>query len=451
MNSLRNKILLEVFLLVFIVQAISFLISYYQTRSTIFGFLEIEAESTSIPILTQLADQTQKALSDQLGQEPDEGLVALFADWYSVEFQHIVQSKQFLDSMLLVDAQGKIISHNSSDLHGMKIKSEILDRINTQKNVITELTKQIEIIIPFYFKSHFSGAMIFNYNKSELIEKRSLALRTSIILMIIYIILGGIGALFLSRHFISRIRNMSNVVKEISDRLIPIKEVRKPAFKTNNRPTVNYNYEIGTLSRNLDLMCNLMLDKMESIEKQNESIDRQNRILEQKVKQNAYQLDKRTKLIQRDLRGMSNMMFSIVDSKTVSPVEDKYISIQENKKPKLISVKDISHITVEEHYLALYYKDHGQYKKWNTFGNLKDLEDRYSGVFIRINRSVIINPNMILELKIGNESFKVLMKGDPENTLIISKSKYKLIRELVESKRIDPQFVVTTDCGFLIL
>lgn len=153
--------------------------------------------------------------------------------------------------------------------------------------------------------------------------------------------------------------------------------------------------EIGTLAGNLDKLRSVLLEKMEIIEKQN---------------------------------------FALL-SYTGKIDSELTFTIEENKRKQMITLNQISHIVIEEHYFNLYFVKDNQWQSWSSYGNLKDIEEQYPGFFFRVNRSCLINPNMIEHANLTKEPYTVTMKGNKNDRLAISRSKRKLLVQLYIPKR----------------
>ncbi len=190
--------------------------------------------------------------------------------------------------------------------------------------------------------------------------------------------------------------------------------------------------EIGVLARNLEKMRNVFLEKMETIEKQNSVLEEQAQMIEERVRKGHSQIDKKTRHIGDVVQGMSQMMYNITDHPPQSGDAKKnlFITIEENKRPFSVPVEKVSHITVEEHYFTVFYHHQNRWKQWNTFGNLKEFDENFPGVFTRINRSTLINPKRILEFQIEKTPYHLIMEGDPAHAIPVSQSKKKLLLEI---------------------
>lgn len=187
--------------------------------------------------------------------------------------------------------------------------------------------------------------------------------------------------------------------------------------------------EFGVLARNIDRMRNLFLEKMETIEKQNE-------ILEEQVRQGNLRMDKKTKDMGDLMKGVSHMIHSIAEETPESPkkAEPVIFPVEENKRLLPIPIEKISHITVEEHYFTVFYFYKKEWRQWNTFGNLKEIDEKYPGFFVRVNRSTLINPQRIVIVNLEQEPYHLTMEGNQETPIPISKSKKKMINELLANK-----------------
>jgi DNA-binding LytR/AlgR family response regulator len=148
--------------------------------------------------------------------------------------------------------------------------------------------------------------------------------------------------------------------------------------------------EISTLTHNLEKLRSVMLEKMETIEKQN---------------------------------------FALL-SYTGKIDSELTFTIEEKERKHIITLNQISHIVIEEHYFNLYYTKDNQWLSWSSYGNLKDIEEQYPGFFFRANRSCLINPNMIKNANLAKEPYTVKMKGNQNDQLTISRSKRKFLAQL---------------------
>ncbi len=214
--TIKHKIIGGVFLLILVSQAISSLVYYRQTRSAILQALELEAEGTSVPFLLKLSQQVQGSVPDE-NQPVENSLLAMFAAALSLEFNQLVESQSKLHSLLLLDKAGTIIAHHSLDGVGQSIDASVQERNQLQQLLVSEAVDQIEVMVPYFFHGHHAGAMVFHYSAQQIHEERAQALWVALLLFAAYFVLGGMGALLLSRHIVGRIKGVHSAVKNIVD------------------------------------------------------------------------------------------------------------------------------------------------------------------------------------------------------------------------------------------
>ncbi len=122
----------------------------------------------------------------------------------------------------------------------------------------------------------------------------------------------------------------------------------------------------------------------------------------------------------------------IEDQSNLSDTESWFIKIGTFPKEWNIPFEVVSHITVENHFSTLTYKDQLDWKQWGAYTPLNEFENKYT-FFLRINRSTLINPNNISSVKKNGRQYQVFMVSDPETPMLVSRAKSQEVKQLISN------------------
>ncbi len=108
-----------------------------------------------------------------------------------------------------------------------------------------------------------------------------------------------------------------------------------------------------------------------------------------------------------------------------------FISLNFNERIEKVNLDQVSHIKVEDHYCTVVYLKENSWQQWTVYGKLKTYEKEYSNRLLRLNRSVLANPDMVAKIEKNSGKHMVTMKGDPEAPFTLSSSQKHLLDHLV--------------------
>lgn len=252
-GTLRNKIIGGILLLVFAIQSTSALISYWQLRTTLFESFELEAKTTSFPLVLTLTEKLNQ-LGDPSSVSP--GILKIFVGNIGSEFVRLVEAQEKLLAFQFIDQSGKILAHSTAEQVGQTVEEGLLKRTESPVLKVTERSGEIEVVVPYVFKEAVLGVLILNYSDVQIQEKNNQTLMTFVGLMGIYMVIGALGALLLSRAITSRIEKVSTAVLDI---------VEGEGDLTRRLGTENHD-EVGTLEKGFDAFIESIQGVIRNIE-----------------------------------------------------------------------------------------------------------------------------------------------------------------------------------------
>jgi len=100
---------------------------------------------------------------------------------------------------------------------------------------------------------------------------------------------------------------------------------------------------------------------------------------------------------------------------------------------KKIPSELISHITIENNFCTVVYLEDSDVKSSGTYTNLRYFENQCPDFFLRINRSTLINPTMVMKIEKVQRQYQITMKGDSTHSFLVSRSKSDMVISLMET------------------
>ncbi|MBU2510058.1 LytTR family transcriptional regulator [bacterium] len=110
---------------------------------------------------------------------------------------------------------------------------------------------------------------------------------------------------------------------------------------------------------------------------------------------------------------------------------EEFLSLTIDERIEKVDLRLVSHIKVEDHYCTVIYFNNEECKQWTVYSKLKSFEDQYPTRLVRINRSVLANPDMVEKVEKSNGKYLITMKGDPDIPFSLSASQKHLLDKLV--------------------
>jgi hypothetical protein len=100
-------------------------------------------------------------------------------------------------------------------------------------------------------------------------------------------------------------------------------------------------------------------------------------------------------------------------------VKDEVITFTSGKRTISITANCISHISVDDHYCYVYYRDGESWTKTDVAQPLKEVKALLPEFFLQVHRSHIVNPQHLRAIERGNRSYRLQLACD--ESLPISK------------------------------
>ncbi|MBU2647074.1 LytTR family transcriptional regulator [bacterium] len=96
-----------------------------------------------------------------------------------------------------------------------------------------------------------------------------------------------------------------------------------------------------------------------------------------------------------------------------------------------VDLKMISHIKVEDHYCTVVYLKDTEWRQWIVYEKLKTFEQQYPQRLLRINRSTLVNPEMVVKVEKTGGKHLITMKGTPTTPFPLTPSQKHLLDHLI--------------------
>ena len=122
-----------------------------------------------------------------------------------------------------------------------------------------------------------------------------------------------------------------------------------------------------------------------------------------------------TFLFQFKFYAISNKLSSSGDQDSdseASVAEEEFIPLNFDERIEKVNLSMVSHIKVEDHYCTVVYLKQNEWLQWTVYGKLKTFEEAYPTRLIRINRSVLVNPDMVAKVGKSGGKHLIILKGE---------------------------------------
>lgn len=110
---------------------------------------------------------------------------------------------------------------------------------------------------------------------------------------------------------------------------------------------------------------------------------------------------------------------------------ESLLTLKSNEKIERISIAVVSHIYVQDHYCTIVYQKDNQWEQSTVYEKLKNYESQFDSHLIKINRSTLVNPEMVQKIEKKEGKFNISMKGSEDATFVLSNSLKHLVDDLV--------------------
>ncbi len=223
--TLKKKIIFGVIFLVLIIQATITTYNLSQTETIIKDSFKLEADIMSLSLFDELKQSLEFLVEDPITFKS----LLDFVDVVSTSFERFVTSREYLNAISFFAADGKILVRTNSDgkrESAMDNEDQSLGQVSPfllekskLKNVSAVIeNKELKIVIPYTHEKNnqLLGAFIFSYSMKRISDRRNQDLTTAMIMMLVFMIIGGVGAILLSQQIVQKIKNVSSALKDIS-------------------------------------------------------------------------------------------------------------------------------------------------------------------------------------------------------------------------------------------
>jgi signal transduction histidine kinase len=247
-KSIRTKILFAIFVVIFILQSTSILLQYYQNRSLLIVAMEQRAVISSSQVFPDISDRL-KSLNTLAEKK---SFLEVYANLKgSIVFPNLLSQIQDLKSINFVDNAGKIIA---GDNLGGQIDSYATKLISSNVSGSIEERNSVITYVPFIVDNNSMGGLVYYFsNESIQREENALLLRSGITLLI-YLIIGFLATLFVSRQITKPLKILLKGTEEIAKG--NLNYVIK--LKTDD--------EIGNLASSFNLMTKNLLRSSKNVD-----------------------------------------------------------------------------------------------------------------------------------------------------------------------------------------
>jgi hypothetical protein len=110
---------------------------------------------------------------------------------------------------------------------------------------------------------------------------------------------------------------------------------------------------------------------------------------------------------------------------------EDFLPLTVNERIVKVNLDLVSHIKVEDHYCTVVYLQDSGWRQWTVYGKLTTFENDYPSRLIRINRSVLVNPNQVIKVEKSAGKHLITMKGEPAVPYPLSSNQKHLLDRIV--------------------
>jgi two-component system sensor histidine kinase BarA len=216
--SLRNKLLLLIIVLIFLLQSISTINQYNQVKSILFDSLAEESSFYSRDFINTLNER----LINFKDIQQKEGFIAVYSKLEGPIFlQDMLDNSPKLEKIGLLNIEGNILIEKSRlpSIQNARLEynpSLIKNLIRGPDIKIAEQTGYFIISIPLTIENITAGHLVYHYSNSDLLAQESRLIFINLIFFIIFLSLGALASLFISNKITGPITELNEVAKKIS-------------------------------------------------------------------------------------------------------------------------------------------------------------------------------------------------------------------------------------------
>ena len=253
--SLRNKILLFAFALVFCLQIISTIVQYSQVRLILFGNMTEKASSASLQFVSGL--KTQLFILNTPEEKFD------FANLYAnlqgkIILDNMLKNTSGLEKIIFLDPAGKIIIEDSLNSQTEDNVEPYVKSLVSQKVVsFVEIAGNFIVSIPVAIDDTTAGHLIYYFSNVGLLVQEKNLILFNILLLLVFLIVGALAAFFFAYRITKPVVELEEFAEKIGK------------GNLNIHTNVYANDEIGKLANTFNQMTN-SLKKSEEAHKKSE-------------------------------------------------------------------------------------------------------------------------------------------------------------------------------------
>lgn len=211
-KSIKAKLILSVIVLTLFLQATSSFIQFWQVRQILIDGMKKDAQNITLPLRGNLSDKLEFAFGGGSSKN-----LAIYANMIGIQsFATLVESKEELLLLQMVDFEGKIIAHHDRDAVGGQMEEGLMGLLSKTNETSLEKGGNFYFFLPYaYEEEEVTSGFILSYSNQQLIQERNQVLITSAILLAIYMLIGGVGAWVISRAIVKPIKLVSAALQDI--------------------------------------------------------------------------------------------------------------------------------------------------------------------------------------------------------------------------------------------
>jgi len=220
-RTIKSKLVAGILMLVFIIQASSFLFNYNQLTSVLEDELLMGAENYATPLFKSMDEAMKKYNGISEESTPEE--ISDAVDW-SVKFLQLNKFAAILETQDKLKILQYINTKNISIGHSVKQKRKkpaepvFLDLVKNQNTASLQIDDLYHVFVPFYFQDKQYGGMIFSFSNEYLIQQRNRAFLVSLGILLFFFIASAIALpLFINNILTNPIKRMITQMQEYAE------------------------------------------------------------------------------------------------------------------------------------------------------------------------------------------------------------------------------------------
>lgn len=215
LKTINGKLTIGVILLILLLQAVFSTYHFLQVKSILIKHLESEAQNITTSLWLNLNRKLDYASSQGHATTPEtiiKQLRSAVKILGKTRFSALIEAKAALLQLQFISLDGTVWAHTDASQIG---QSPIY--ASTQEATLTASIEEneIRVFVPYFYKNEYYGGMLLSYSNDSLLSGIRRILYASVGFLVLFLLIGGVGAWFLSRTITSPIRIMSSAVHDI--------------------------------------------------------------------------------------------------------------------------------------------------------------------------------------------------------------------------------------------